>query len=108
MKEATSRRRASASPKTTAPADHSSRDKPYHHGALHHALLEAAEVVLGRDGIRGLTLRAIAREAGVSHTAPQHHFGDTAGVLSELAASGHRQMAATMTAKAEGIPSGPA
>ena len=84
------------------------QDKPYHHGSLPHALLEAAETVLRRDGIGSLTLRAIAREAGVSHTAPQHHFGDTAGVLSELAASGHRRLAATMAAKAEGIPSGPA
>jgi AcrR family transcriptional regulator len=55
-----------------------------------------------------LTLRAIAREAGVSHTAPQPHFGDTAGVLSELAATGHRRLAASMAAKAEGIPVGPA
>jgi AcrR family transcriptional regulator len=84
------------------------QDKPYHHGSLPHALLEAAETVLRRDGIGSLTLRAIAREAGVSHTAPQHHFGDTAGVLSELAASGHRRLAASMAAKAEGIPSGPA
>jgi Bacterial regulatory proteins, tetR family. len=59
--------------------------------------------VLRRDGIRGLTLRAIAREAGVSHTAPQHHFGDTAGVLSELAASGHRRLAATMAEQADGM-----
>ena len=84
------------------------QEKPYHHGSLPHALLEAAEAVLRRDGIGSLTLRAIAREAGVSHTAPQHHFGDTAGVLSELAASGHRRMAASMAAKAEGIQAGPA
>ena len=84
------------------------QDKPYHHGSLPHALLEAAEAVLRRDGIASLTLRSIAREAGVSHTAPQHHFGDTAGVLSELAASGHRRLAASMAAKAEGVPSGPA
>src|ERR1700749_3592367 len=103
MKEATSRRKASASPKTTAPADHSSRDKPYHHGSLPHALLEAAETVLRRDGIGGLTLRSIAREAGVSHTAPQHHFGDTAGVLSELAALGNLRLAAAMAEKAEGV-----
>jgi AcrR family transcriptional regulator len=82
------------------------QDKPYHHGSLPQALLEAAEAVLRRDGIGGMTLRAIAREAGVSHTAPQHHFGDTAGVLSELAASGHRRLAASMAAKAEGTPAG--
>lgn len=84
------------------------QDKPYHHGSLPHALLEAAEAVLRREGIGSLTLRAIAREAGVSHTAPQHHFGDAAGVLSELAASGHRRLAVYMAAKAKGIPSGTA
>ena len=69
---------------------------PYHHGSLPDALLRAAEGVLLRDGLKGLTLRAIAREAGVSHTAPQHHFGDTAGVLSELAAIGHHRLSASM------------
>ncbi|WP_248323723.1 MULTISPECIES: TetR/AcrR family transcriptional regulator [unclassified Caballeronia] len=68
--------------------------KPYHHGSLPQALLQAAEVVLKREGISGLSLRAIAREAGVSHTAPQHHFGDTAGVLSELAADGFMRLSA--------------
>jgi len=64
---------------------------PYHHGALHDALLEAAERVLERDGLSGLTLRAVAREAGVSHAAPTHHFGDLTGLVSELAAIGFRQ-----------------
>ncbi|WP_454873240.1 TetR/AcrR family transcriptional regulator [Paraburkholderia xenovorans] len=108
MKEASSRRKMPAPQKATTQADRTARDKPYHHGALPHALLEAAELVLRRDGIRGLTLRAIAREAGVSHTAPQHHFGDTAGVLSELAASGHRRLAAAMAQRAEGTEPGQA
>ena len=80
--------------------------RPYHHGGLPDALLQAAETVLKRDGLRGLTLRAIAREAGVSHTAPQHHFGDTAGVLSELAATGHRRLAKEMEEHARGAVSG--
>jgi AcrR family transcriptional regulator len=70
--------------------------KPYHHGSLPQALLNAAEVVLQRDGMRGLTLRAISREADVSHTAAQHHFGDMSGVLSELAASGHRRLVSAL------------
>ena len=106
MKEASTRRNASPSSKAATETDKSSREKPYHHGSLPHALLAAAELVLQRDGIRGLTLRAIAREAGVSHTAPQHHFGDTAGVLSELAASGHRRLAQMMADSAEGLPPG--
>jgi len=44
-----------------------SETAPYHHGDLHDALLKAAETVLERDGLGGLTLRAVAREAGVSH-----------------------------------------
>jgi AcrR family transcriptional regulator len=68
-----------------------SEDAPYHHGALHSALLKAAETVLERDGLAGLTLRAVAREAGVSHAAPTHHFGDLTGLVSELAAIGFRQ-----------------
>lgn len=108
MTDAPSRRKASTPSKRPAEVDKATRDKPYHHGSLPHALLDAAELVLRRDGIRGLTLRAIAREAGVSHTAPQHHFGDTAGVLSELAASGHRRLASTMADHAAGTEPGQA
>ncbi|MHC2711958.1 AcrR family transcriptional regulator [Bradyrhizobium diazoefficiens] len=71
-------------------------EAPYHHGALREALLQAAERVLERDGLAGLTLRAVAREAGVSHAAPTHHFGDLTGLLSELAAVGFRQFNAAM------------
>ena len=60
----------------------------YHHGALRQAMIAAAETILERDGIAALTLRAAAREAGVSHGAPAHHFGNLSGLLSELAASG--------------------
>jgi AcrR family transcriptional regulator len=73
-------------------------EAPYHHGALRDALLEAAERVLERDGLSGLTLRAVAREAGVSHAAPTHHFGDLTGLVSELAAIGFRQFDAAMAA----------
>jgi AcrR family transcriptional regulator len=51
-------------------------------------MLQAAEQLLDRDGGKGLTLRAAARAAGVSHAAPTHHFGDLTGLLSELAATG--------------------
>jgi len=71
---------------------------PYHHGALRDALLAAAERVLEREGLAGLTLRAVAREAGVSHAAPTHHFGDLTGLVSELAAIGFRQFNAAMVA----------
>jgi len=72
------------------------RHGSYHHGDLHDALLKAAETVLERDGVQGLTLRAAAREAGVSHAAPTHHFGDMTGLLSELAAVGFHRFGAAL------------
>ncbi len=65
----------------------------YHHGDLREALLAAAEVLLEAGGIPALTLRAVARAAGVSHAAPAHHFGDLVGLLSELAARGFLRLA---------------
>ena len=95
------RSRSATKPATAKQAVRRARaaaDSPYHHGALREALLQAAEKVLERDGLPGLTLRAVAREAGVSHAAPTHHFGDLAGLLSELAAIGYRQFSAAMIA----------
>ena len=90
-------RRAGAQRKPAAPRRCPSEwHGSYHHGALHDALLKAAERVLERDGLAGLTLRAVAREAGVSHAAPTHHFGDLTGLVSELAAIGFRQFNAAM------------
>lgn len=62
--------------------------KTYHHGSLREALLEAAEKILHTEGLPALSLRAIAREAGVSHGSPAHHFQDLPGLLSDLAAIG--------------------
>jgi AcrR family transcriptional regulator len=87
-------RRKSSAPRTAG----SDEDAPYHHGDLRDALLKAAERVLERDGLSGLTLRAAAREAGVSHAAPTHHFGDLTGLVSELAAIGFRQFNEAMAA----------
>ncbi|HEF5875077.1 TPA: TetR/AcrR family transcriptional regulator [Burkholderia cenocepacia] len=105
MTQGTGSQRASRSSKAQAGKStaRASSDKPYHHGALPQALLDAAEIVLRRDGMRGLTLRAISREAGVSHTAAQHHFGDMSGVLSELAASGHRRLASALSSATENV-----
>src|ERR1700737_3770146 len=74
------------------------RAAPYHHGSLREAMLRAAESILERDGIGGLTLRAAAREAGVSHAAPKNHFGDVMGLLSDLAAVGVARFRAAMEA----------
>ena len=71
------------------------------------ALLDAAAAILERDGIAALTLRAAAREAGVSHAAPAHHFGGLSGLLSELAASGFVRFRARMQAEADAAGTAP-
>ena len=68
----------------------------YHHGDLKSAVLAAAEKILERDGLQALTLRAVARVVGVSHTAPKNHFGDLMGLLSELAAVGYLRYGAAL------------
>jgi AcrR family transcriptional regulator len=78
--------------------------KPYHHGNLHAALLAAAETVLERDGLGGLTLRAAAREAGVSHAGPRRAVGDLPGLLADLAAAGFERLRAEMEAAAGAAP----
>ena len=70
--------------------------RPYHHGDLRMAVLAAAEAILERDGVDALTLRAVARAVGVSHTAPKNHFGDLEGLLSELAAVGYWRYGETL------------
>ncbi|WP_319459008.1 TetR/AcrR family transcriptional regulator [Micromonospora sp. RTP1Z1] len=60
----------------------------YHHGDLRRALLAAAVEAIGESGPAALSLRDLARRAGVSHAAPAHHFGDKAGLLTALAVEG--------------------
>ncbi len=58
----------------------------YHHGDLREALILAGEAVLNERGLEGFSLRECARRAGVSPAAPAHHFGDSKGLLSAIAA----------------------
>ena len=62
--------------------------KPYHHGDLSRALVEAALRLIERDGPSALSLRAVAREAGVSPAAPYHHFADKSELLAAVAHQG--------------------
>ena len=72
--------------------------KPYHHGDLRRALLMAAEAVLEREGPSALSLRAVAREAGVSPAAPYHHFKDKSELLNAVAMEGFAQLKLAMAA----------
>ncbi len=80
-------------------SDYLSQPKPragYHHGDLREALLSAADLILHEDGLAGLTLRACARRAGVSHAAPKHHFADLSELLSEVAARAFDRLTDTL------------
>lgn len=70
----------------------------YHHGDLRQAILTAAIAALAESGPAQLSLRDLARRAGVSHAAPAHHFGDKAGLLTAIAAEGYNLLADTLTA----------
>jgi AcrR family transcriptional regulator len=76
-------------------------EKNYHHGDLRTALVRAGRTILERDGLAALTLRACAREAGVSHAAPQHHFRNLAELLSAIAASGFEDFVAALDEKSK-------
>jgi len=65
--------------------------KEYHHGDLANALLKSARAVLNDKGVNGLSLRAYASHAGVSHAAPAHHFKSLNGLLTELAIIGFNE-----------------
>ena len=56
-------------------------DRTYHHGDLERALVDAAIEIVRKSGTAPLSLRAIARAAGVSHAAPYHHFQDRHSLL---------------------------
>lgn len=70
---------------------------PYHHGDLRRAILTAAVEAITAVGSANLSLRDVARRAGVSHAAPVHHFGDKAGVLTALAEEGFDLLAEALT-----------
>lgn len=71
----------------------------YHHGDLRAALLEAASEILSDQGVGELSLREVARRAGVSHNAPYRHFPDRDSLLAELATEGFRRLGAAMAGK---------
>ncbi len=77
-----------------------SRDT-YHHGDLRRAVVTAALDVIRTDGPAALSLRDLARRAGVSHAAPAHHFKDRTGLLTAIATEGHDLLTAVLSDAAE-------
>ncbi|HEX3811076.1 MAG TPA: TetR/AcrR family transcriptional regulator [Rhizomicrobium sp.] len=72
--------------------------EPYHHGDLHNALLVAARAILEKKGLETLSLREVARKAGVSHAAPYRHFKGHEALLAALATEGFTELRAEIVA----------
>jgi AcrR family transcriptional regulator len=78
----------------------------YHHGDLRSALVRTALELLEEGGAAALSLRAVARRAGVTAAAPYRHYADRDALLSAVAAVGYRELAEHLTA-ANPLPSTP-
>lgn len=74
--------------KPTKPTRTKTPPKTYHHGNLRESLLQAAETVLALRGVQGISLRDVAKTAGVSHAAPYHHFSSLNDLLAAVAQRG--------------------
>jgi AcrR family transcriptional regulator len=74
-------------------SDHEKKRTSYHHGDLRNALVNAGVDMLAEEGVELLSLRGLARRAGVSHNAPYQHFADKDALLAAIAEQGFRLLA---------------
>ncbi|MEZ4238351.1 MAG: TetR/AcrR family transcriptional regulator [Myxococcota bacterium] len=79
----------------------------YHHGNLKEALIEAARALVADSGVQGLSLRAVARRAGVSQAAPYHHFDSKEALVAELCRRGFETLSQRTCAAMEEATTGP-
>lgn len=86
------------------PSDQPTPTRAYHHGDLRDALIDAARVVL--ESGETVSLRAVAREVGVSTAAPYRHFANLESLESALAVSGLRELMDVLSE--QGKPASPA
>ena len=93
--------RSAGAPQTAR--KHSAKGREtYHHGDLRQALIDAARALLAESGPSGLSLRAAARSAGVSQTAPYRHFASREDMLAAVAEDGFRRLHHRMVASVAG------
>lgn len=86
----------------------SAEPRPYHHGDLRRALVDAGRRLLEQEGVGALSLRAVARVAGVSAAAPYHHFKDRAALLYAIAHEGNVALHSAMRTAFDGAEAGQA
>jgi len=82
--------------------------KPYHHGDLREEILCSACDLLEENNIASLSLRAVAKKVGVSHTAPYRHFKDKESLLAGIAGLGFKQLTTQMAEAVASHPNDPA
>lgn len=70
--------------------------KKYHHGDLENALIKAGIEILSKEGVGGLSLRKVAKRAGVSHSAPYAHFKDRHALIAAISTEGFKQLYAEL------------
>jgi AcrR family transcriptional regulator len=75
--------------------------KKYHHGDLENALIKAGVEILAQEGLGGLSLRKVAKRAGVSHSAPYAHFKDRQSLIAAISTEGFKQLYAELDAAIE-------
>ena len=68
----------------------------YHHGNLRQALIEAGAQLIEKKGVSGISLREVAKQTGVSHTAPYRHFKDKNALLAGITEVGFAQLAGSL------------
>lgn len=79
----------------------------YYQGDLRRDLLDAAVNAIAHGGPAAVSLRSVAKSVGVSHAAPQNHFGDKAGLFAAIAAEGFDQLGRELSMESDSIGSDP-
>ena len=91
-------------PASRAPrAAPTSGERPYHLGDLRRTLLEEGWAATIESGGKDISLREIARRAGVSPTASFHHFRNKEALLVAVAIEGFARLTATLRKRVESI-----
>ncbi len=79
----------------------------YHHGDLKNALIQAGIEILAQEGVGGLSLRKVARQAGVSHNAPYAHFADKQALIAAISTEGYTRLYERIRAALDASPAQP-
>jgi AcrR family transcriptional regulator len=80
--------------------------KPYHHGDLRRALVEAALELVGEGGVEAVSVREAARRSGVSPGAPFRHFQSRTALITAVAEEAQRRFRAEIAAAIAKVPGG--